>query len=410
MKLAVDLHSHSGYAGGVGDVPLDAVVATMHRKGIQVFGAGDCLFPARTDFLRENLREHATGLFRLPDSDRDFLLQTEVILSVSLPGYKHRIVAHHLILFPDFASILKMQSLMSRWGMKNTIGRPFITCREPAELEARLFEISALHPLLEVIPAHVMTPDGIFGSKNGLSALAEFYGTYLPQIRVIETGLSADPDMLAGIPDLAALTFISNSDVHSAALNRIGREFTVLEVETPDYPGIITALREGRVDFTAEFVPAEGRYYLTGHRANRPGHAAAFHFDATPSPEPDCPVCGKTLPLGVRDRCRELTRANTPRQPRRFRHLVPLVEVVAHSLGVSSVESTKVKQLTLTIIDRFGNELNLWDASCEQLKELLDKRVPLETFKQILAVHAGRFGFDPPGFDGNYGVLRIESL
>jgi PHP family Zn ribbon phosphoesterase len=44
MKLAVDLHSHSGYAGGVGQIELSAVSKTMKLKGIDVFGTGDCLF------------------------------------------------------------------------------------------------------------------------------------------------------------------------------------------------------------------------------------------------------------------------------------------------------------------------------------------------------------------------------
>jgi len=36
-----------------------------------------------------------------------------------------------------------------------------------------------------------MTPDGIYGSKNNLSELTEFYGNFLPNIHAIETGLSA---------------------------------------------------------------------------------------------------------------------------------------------------------------------------------------------------------------------------
>ena len=40
MKLAVDLHSHSGYAGGVGQIELTAVSRTMKLKGIDIFGLG----------------------------------------------------------------------------------------------------------------------------------------------------------------------------------------------------------------------------------------------------------------------------------------------------------------------------------------------------------------------------------
>ncbi len=39
MRYVVDLHSHSGYAGGVGDISLDVVAETMAKKGINAFGA-----------------------------------------------------------------------------------------------------------------------------------------------------------------------------------------------------------------------------------------------------------------------------------------------------------------------------------------------------------------------------------
>ena len=128
---------------------------------------------------------------------------------------------------------------MNKWKMKNTIGRPFITSGSQKEMEDQLFEIQNIDPFIEIIPAHVMTPDGIYGSKNNLDELVEFYGSFLPNIRAIETGLSADPKMLEKIPDLANLTFISNSDCHSAALNRIGREFSILNVEDITYKSIV---------------------------------------------------------------------------------------------------------------------------------------------------------------------------
>jgi PHP family Zn ribbon phosphoesterase len=57
LKLAVDLHSHSGYAGGVGQIELTEVSRTMKLKGIDVFGSGDCIFPPRTEELKHELYE-----------------------------------------------------------------------------------------------------------------------------------------------------------------------------------------------------------------------------------------------------------------------------------------------------------------------------------------------------------------
>ncbi len=205
MRLAVDLHSHSGYAGGVGQISLEAVSRTMKWKGIDVFGSGDCLFPSRTRELKSKLEETDEGLFSLSNDKSKFLLQTEVIFSTKLAHKKNKTIAHHIILFPDFAAIKKMQILMEKWKMKNTIGRPFITSNSQTELIDQLYQIAAIDPYLEIIPAHIMTPDGIFGSKNDLDELKEFYGAFLFKINAIETGLSADPKMRKIFPILLSL-------------------------------------------------------------------------------------------------------------------------------------------------------------------------------------------------------------
>jgi ATP-dependent DNA helicase UvrD/PcrA len=406
MKLAVDLHSHSGYAGGVGQIELKAVSATMKLKGIDVFGTGDCLYPPRTEELKNELKEIENGLYSLPGDPSRFLLQTEVILSTKLAHKKNKTIAHHIILFPDFESIYKMQELMNKWGMKNTIGRPFIVSHSQTELEDQLFQIRNIDPLIEVIPAHVMTPDGILGSKNDLNEMSEFYGEFLSKINCIETGLSADPAMLGCIPDLQNLTFISNSDCHSAALNRIGREFTILNVKDKDYASIIDSIRNNEVELTAEFNPAEGRYFQTGHRANRANHECEVIFDQNPPADLNCPICGKKMNLGVQQRCLQLHDKSIIPRKRKFKHLIPLVEVIANSFGVKSVSSTKVIKEFNAIMNIFPSEISLWQS--DSIQVLLDKRISQKTINRILAVQQGDFGFDPPGFDGLYGCLKIN--
>ena len=378
----------------------------MKLKGIDVFGTGDCLFPLRTEELKIELTEVEAGLFSLPGDTSRFLLQTEVIFSTKLAGYKNKTIAHHIILFPDFSSVEKMQKLMQKWGMKNTIGRPFIVSHSQRELEDQLWQIQQIHPLIEIIPAHVMTPDGILGSKNNLAEMKEFYGNFLSQIRCIETGLSADPAMLEKIPDLAELTFISNSDCHSAALNRIGREFTILNVRIVDYPSIISALRNNEVELTAEFNPAEGRYFLTGHRANRTGHECEVIFAHNSPADLRCPICGKKMNLGVQQRCLQLLDDKLIPRPRKFKHLIPLVEVIADSNGLKSVNSPKVLKTFRQIMGVFPSEIALWQSDSVQV--MLDKRVEQKTINRILAVQRGDFRFDPPGYDGVYGNLKIR--
>ncbi|MDD3052281.1 MAG: endonuclease Q family protein [Candidatus Cloacimonetes bacterium] len=405
MKIAVDLHSHSGYAGGVGNISLSSVAETMKWKGIDVFATGDCLYPPRTDELRELLIEK-DGLFHLKNDEKKFILQTEVILSTKLPSYRNRTVAHHVILFPNFESVLKMQKLMNKWQMKNTIGRPFITTKTQSELEQKFFEIADIHALIEIIPAHVMTPDGIMGSKNMLTNIDEFYGKFTSQIRVIETGLSADPDMLGKIPDFSEMTMISSSDCHSAALNRVGREFTILEADTMNYSGIISALRNNDVFLTAEFNPAEGRYFLTGHREDKEGHSEEIFFvEDAPA---ICPVCGKKMTLGVKQRCLQLQKNQDLQfSKRKFIHLIPLIEVIAYAFKTKNVSGRKVVECYKKIMNCFSDEISLWQSSVKQVQCSLEGKIEKTVINAICSVINGNFNFDPAGFDGKYGQLNI---
>ncbi len=408
MKLAIDLHSHSGYAGGVGQIKLEDICKTMKFKGIDIFGTGDCLLPARMEDLKNQLSEFSEGIYFLPQYTGKFLLQTEVIISVQLIGYKNRTVAHHLVLFPDFGCIEKMQVLMDKWGMKNTIGRPFIVCKNQKQLEERLFEISAIHPLMEIIPAHVMTPDGILGSKNMLTSIKEFYGNYTEKIRIIETGLSADPELLSTIPDLQNLTMISNSDCHSAALNRIGREFTVIETKEITYSSIISSLRQNNVLFTAEFNPSEGRYFLTGHKKNRHLDKKEVIFENQYPENLLCPHCGKKMTLGVKQRCQMLQSSNSNKIERKFFHLIPLVEVIAFALNLKSIKSKKVTSAFYGIMDIFSSEIALWQTDKKLIIKKLENKVDKNIIRSILSIKEGNFEFLPAGFDGQYGILKIK--
>ncbi|MBN2829652.1 MAG: hypothetical protein JXR56_04980 [Candidatus Cloacimonetes bacterium] len=405
MNLAVDLHSHSGHAGGVGDIPLKSVSQTMKTKGIQVFGTGDVIFPTRTKELWGQLQEMKEGLFSLPNDDSLFALQTEIILSVKLKGYKQKIMAHHVVLFPNFMSVERMQCLMHKWGQKNTIGRPFIVSEDMQEQSDRLFGIKAIHPLVEIIPAHVMTPDGILGSKNNLSSISEFYGEFISEIDVIETGLSADPFMLEQVPELANKTMISNSDCHSAALNRIGREFTMLNVEEISYREIIYALRRNNVAFTAEFNPGEGRYYSTGHRADRPGHSEAYI--SSKQDETICPVCNKPFLPGVERRIKQLAGDYKAKHTRKFHHLLPLVEAVALTLGVKSITTAKVAKIMNIILSIWGTEINFWLSPIGEIEQKLGNILDDNIIEALVKIHRGSFTFGPAGFDGEYGVLKL---
>jgi uncharacterized protein (TIGR00375 family) len=408
MALAVDLHSHSGYAGGAGDIDLVSLAETMRYKGINVFGIGDCLFPKWQQEYKEQLIPTSGNLYRLNGTEATFIRQTEVIFTVKLDTYSNRIIAHHVILFPDDESISKMLAWMNRKGYKNTIGRPFFTFSNQSELEDSLFEIQAINPLIEIIPAHVLTPDGILGSKNNLSSWTEFYGDFDHNIHAVETGLSADPEMLCRIPDLSGRTFISNSDCHSAALNRVGREFTILDTDEMSYEAIIQAIRQNRIELTAEFQPSEGRYYLTGHRADKHADNEAVVFEDKDPLDYICPNCGKKMLQGVKNRAEKLTDLKLAKIHKQFLHLIPLIEVIAVAAGIKNLESRKVKDYFYRCLQVFETEINLWKSSENDIQLLLDNNLPQEIIKHIAAVRKGSFRFEPAGYDGCYGKLKIH--
>ncbi len=422
MRYVVDLHSHSGYAGGVGQISLPGVADTMAKKGINAFGVGDCLQPNWRASLSSLLTEKEPGLFALNEAEprqraARFVMQTEVIFTSPVPSGGRK-TTHTVLLFPGFGAVDEAIRLLRRWEVKLDIGRPFIKCEDSADVAEKCFALQAIDPGVLVIPAHVMTPQGVYGSDNPVVSLREVFGDFAGEITTVETGLSADPKLLALLPELDGRTLVSSSDCHSGALNRVGREFTALDVDAASYEEIVNSLRSGKVRYTAEFDPAEGRYFLTGHKAGLERHGAAFCYyspDRVPA-DRICPVCGKKLTFGVLDRLLELSREQSPTgvarvyeevaPSQKFLTLVPLVEVVAAGLGVKSVASRKVTALFENIIAAFGAEAELWERSPGEIRDALGRILPDPVTKAILQVREGDFSFQP-GFDGTYGSLRI---
>lgn len=423
MRYVVDLHSHSGYAGGVGIISLENVADTMVKKGINVFGVGDCLQPAWRESLEKQLVQKEPGLFALAGAEGNlgaarFVLQTEIIItSPVLSGGRKG--THTVLLFPDFRSVDKAIEYLLRWDVKVGMGRPFVKCEDTADVAEKCSALADIDPNVMIIPAHVLTPQGIYGSDHPVDSIADVFGQFSPRITTVETGLSADPELLAILPELDSRTLISNSDCHSGALNRVGREFTVLDVGDISYSGIVSAIREGNITYTAEFNPAEGRYFLTGHKAGLERHGKDYCYfspDKTPA-DGICPICGKSLTIGVLERALELSKIQssdgkgrspeqvTPKQ--KALRLAPLVEVLAAGLGVRNVSSKKITALFEKIITKVGTEAALWEIAAKDIERDFSAVLPTNVLNAVLAVRSGDFSFQP-GFDGTYGELKLN--
>ncbi len=450
MRFLFDLHAHSGYAGGAGTGGdsntkrkrllkrfLEASVFSPF-KGINLLGTGDCQFLPWLNFLKSNLIEIEPGLFVFDENEGErkrileihkldldlseypppsYLLQTEVIFTSPIEYRSGRTKCHVLFLFPDFSSVDEFNNLLNNWGvLTQKMARPFITCDNKEQVADYIHEIMSIDSSIEVIPAHVMTPEGVYGGNNGANHLKDFFGDAAESIQTIETGLSADPLILDYIPELRNRTFISNADAHSSALNRIGREFTVIEASRRTYSSIIDAIRSNQVSFTGEFHPTEGRYFLTGHRENRKKpylHKAGEFCFFSPKYVPEgniCPICNQQLTKGVLQRVYEVGNTQGEDRPihevgtkRKYLTMIPLVEVIAYSLGIKSISSRRVFQIYNDILQEVIDEVHLW-----QEKVLpTSKTIPNEILSNLEQIYKGEFSFYPPGYDGIYGSLRI---
>ncbi len=109
--------------------------------------------------------------------------------------------------------------------------------------------------------------------------------------------------------------------------------------------------------------------------------------------------------LGVQQRCRDLQKNTVKTLPRKFMHLIPLVEVITVAQNLKSINSNKVRKIFDEIMNVFPSEIALWQSN--SIHVMLDKRIDEKTINHILAVQCGSFKFDPPGHDGIYGKLQV---
>lgn len=437
METAVDLHSHSMFAGGSGGLStstenIEENMKKAHKrfiqadinstlKGIQVLGSGDIQFTPWLNFFREDFEEE-DGLFLFKDGKGDlrYCLQTEIILTAEMLKNKRK-SSHTLILFPDFTAIEEFKTLLDKYEVKqDKLARPFVVLANNKAVSEFLYKVKDLHSLIEVIPAHVMTPEGVFGGNNGVNKLETFYGSFSKELQTFETGLSADPEILSIIPELDNKTLLSNSDAHSSQLHRIGREFTTLDIKSLNYKSIIDSLRNQKIAFSLEFPVSEGRFFLTGHRAGRkkPGlHEKEQYCFFSPEHVPEantCPICKSKLTKGVLQRVFEICKSQGEKRtfqnanvPQKFLHGVPLTEVIATALQIKSPESKTVLKHYQEVVNVFGNEVNLWREHIDKVEDKLPKKINPAIRESILQIKKDNFGFFPPGFDGTYGSLIL---
>ena len=407
MKYVADFHIHSHFSRATSRaLNPENLSLWAQKKGVTVIGTGDLTHPGWVTELQEKLIEAEEGLYKLrPDLQKAvgsqvpysciapsrFLLSGEISCIYKKNGKTRKV--HNLILMPDLDSVFRLNERLDRIGNISSDGRPILglDSRDLLEITLEASERAFF------IPAHVWTPwFSVFGSKSGFNSLEECFEDLTGYIHALETGLSSDPPMNRLISFLDDYLLISNSDAHSPG--KLGREANLFDTKL-DYTHMIQGMTKGQGFIgTIELFPEEGKYHLDGHRKC----GVRLQPADTDKYQGLCPVCKKSLTVGVLNRIGKLSDRDTPRFSKDFFSLIPLPEVLSELLSCG-VATKKVTSLYERLLSELGAELKI----------LLD--IPITEIATVggpvlaEAVDRMRRGqvIIEGGFDGEYGTIRL---
>lgn len=390
-----DFHIHSKYSRATSkQMNVEALCQWAKLKGISVLGTGDFTHFLWLQELKQKLKDNGNGLFGY--QGMQFMLTSEVSNIFSKNGKGRRV--HNLIFAPDFETVEKINNALAGYGTLSSDGRPMLKLDCVALMEIVL----GANPNCLVVPAHIWTPwYSLFGANSGFDTIEECFGSYAKDIYALETGLSSDPAMNWRLSVLDRYTLLSNSDAHSPA--RLGREANVFECEA-SYKEIIDVIKKKdrkRFLYTFEFFPEEGKYHYDGHRN------CNILYSPNQSKEKNniCPVCGRTLTIGVMHRVEQLgdrPTGFTPEDAIGYKSLIPLDEIIAESKGMRR-ESQAVEREYLALTQHFENEFEvLLNVNKKDLQSVCAERLA----QGILNVRDGKVKITP-GYDGVFGKIEI---
>ncbi|GIU68537.1 MAG: helicase UvrD [Candidatus Pacearchaeota archaeon] len=402
MEIIADLQIHSRYSRATSkDISIENLEKYARIKGLDLLGTGDFQHPLWKKEIDEKLIEDENGILRT-ETGFPFLWQTEVSLIYSQDG-KRRAV-HLLVFSPNRETSEKIIKYLSTKGRVDYDGRPIFN------INSRDFvkELKTINDEIEIIPAHCMTPwFGLFGSKSGFNSIEECFKDQADKIHAIESGMSADPEMLWRLKEVASgkINIVSFSDAHSFWPWRIGREATIFEFSENkiSYSSIIKAIRTGKgLKATIETPPEYGKYHWDGHRFCK--------FSSDPKKTKQlkgiCPVCGKSLTIGVESRLEEISykeKGFKPENSKEFYKILPLHELISLFYKIPLGGKISWEKYNL-LIKEFGNEFNIL---LKASKEELIKKIDIKFADLIIKNRKGKIKVIP-GYDGEYGKAVLE--
>ncbi len=404
-----DFHIHSKYSRATSKecVP-EFLELWARRKGLDLIGTGDFTHPAWREELKEKLAPAEEGLYMLKKPFRKeaavkngdfvprFILSAEISSIYKKNGKVRKV--HNVILLPSLEDAEALSRRLEAIGNLHSDGRPILG------LDSRdLLQITLdVCPEAIFIPAHIWTPHfSLFGAYSGFDDITECFEDLTGQIHALETGLSSDPSMNWRLSMLDKFTLVSNSDAHSPG--NLAREANLFDTAL-SYPHISRALQNrhtGEFYGTLEFFPEEGKYHCDGHRACK----VCMQPAQTKAVSGICPKCGGRITVGVLHRVEALADRGegfVPLDAKHFERLVPLHEVVAASMGMTTA-SVKVKERYDHLLHTIGPELFiLRQASLSDIKQEAGALVA----EGILRLRSGKVEIQP-GYDGEYGKIKL---
>ena len=403
-----DLHIHSKYARATSKecVP-EFLDLWAGKKGIDLLGTGDLTHPAWRDELKEKLEPDDSGLYRLKKEYRmdspikghttKFVLTGEISSIYKKNGRVRKI--HNVVIFPDMDAADRFSQRLEGLGANiRSDGRPIlgIDSRDLLEMALDADERAIF------IPAHIWTPHfSLFGEYSGFDAIEECFEDLTCHIHALETGLSSDPPMNRMVSALDKYMLVSNSDAHSPS--NLAREANIFNcgLNYDDIYDALTGKDENKFYGTLEFYPEEGKYHFDGHRK--------CGISMTPSETVKnngiCPVCGGRITVGVLHRVEELADRDenyTAVDDKPFERIVPLTEVIASSMGMSS-GSVKVKRKYEELLAELGPELKIIR---EIPIDMIEKKAGPLVARGIENLRNGKVEA-VAGYDGEYGKISV---
>lgn len=418
LEKVLDLHIHSRYSRACSpQLVLPNIAKACTEKGIDIVATGDYTHPGWFAHIKESLEEVGeSGLYRLkiqnlksqfPNKSKTQNTKTLFILSTEVSCiYKHKDKTrrlHLVLLAPNIKAVERLNQKLTERGINlKSDGRPILGMSAKELLKIVL----DIDKRFLVIPAHAWTPwFAVFGSKSGYDSLEDCFEEFSPNIRAIETGLSSDPTMNHRLSKLDKITLVSNSDAHS--LDNLGREANVFNFAKNKitYDEIVDIIKSGdkkRFLYTIEFYPEEGMYYADGHATCK----ICWNPEKSKQNNNVCPVCKKTLIIGVLHRIDDLAdRSEKDILIDNFiphKYIVPLREIIGKVFGVGK-KSKKVEKEYYNLIKNIGNEFYiLLHSTFEDISKVASNK---NIAVAIINMRIGAVKISP-GYDGVYGVVE----